>query len=152
MTRFSLLWLKMMWNIYRTRCTLSNKFPSINEAFNLSKKKVNFELDLQQDAYVRLNALYHISKLLSEFGSIENTFPILLTSAAKTFPLLTAVLIDSWESQANEFNSSSSSHANETISIITLCYRWSLINWQWSAPCNRKGLKASSKHTVGVSR
>lgn len=131
-----------------------------NEAFKLSKKKVNFELDAQQDAYVRLNALYHISKLLSEFGSIEDTFPKVLTSSAKTFPLLTAVLIDNWEgkpkttiwhseladhqqviaatlnareaysffkgttsqqssdlstqsAESNEFNSSSSSHANE---------------------------------------
>lgn len=68
-----------------------------NESFKISRNKVTFELDQQQDAYVRLNALYHISKLLSHFGSVEATFPKILTSAAKTFPLRTAVLIDNWE-------------------------------------------------------
>lgn len=68
-----------------------------NSSYRASQKKVNFELELQQDAYVRLNSLYHISKLLAEFGSVESTFPKILTSAAKTFPLFTAVLIDNWE-------------------------------------------------------
>lgn len=68
-----------------------------NLAYKLSRQKVSFELEEQENAYVRLNALYTISKLLSEFGSIEATFPVILASAAKTFPLLTAVLVDNWE-------------------------------------------------------
>ena len=45
----------------------------------------------------RLRTLYAVSKLLSNIVNVETSFSEILTSAAESFPLLTAVLIEHWE-------------------------------------------------------
>jgi signal transduction histidine kinase len=47
--------------------------------------------------YSRLKILYGISKILSNFVSIEESFPEILTLGSEGFPLLTAILIEHWE-------------------------------------------------------
>jgi signal transduction histidine kinase len=51
----------------------------------------------QVHEYERLKAIYKVSKLLSTFVSVEETFPKILDLTSKVFPLLTAVLIEHWE-------------------------------------------------------
>jgi signal transduction histidine kinase len=46
----------------------------------------------------RLKTLYKISKLLSKFEDIEKSFSEIVYSAVESFPLLTVVLIEHWES------------------------------------------------------
>lgn len=65
-------------------------------SYETSKKTVHDGLTLQEKAYDRLNALYQISNLLSTIDSIEDLFPQILTAGARTFPILTAVLVDNW--------------------------------------------------------
>ncbi len=55
------------------------------------------KLEDEGESYRRLKNLYGISKLLSTFKTIDETFPQILQITSKTFPLLTAVLIEHWE-------------------------------------------------------
>ncbi|HXH31933.1 MAG TPA: ATP-binding protein [Bacteriovoracaceae bacterium] len=48
-------------------------------------------------AHQRLRTLYSISKLLSVFTTVEESFTKIIMTASKSFPLLTAVLIENWE-------------------------------------------------------
>ena len=57
-----------------------------------------FEINLNEN-HKRLRTLYAVSKLLSNIVNIEESFFEILTSAAESFPLLTVVLIDHWESK-----------------------------------------------------
>ena len=45
----------------------------------------------------RLRTLYAVSKLLANFQDIDKSFSEIISSAAESFPLLTAVLVDNWE-------------------------------------------------------
>lgn len=56
----------------------------------------NYEANPSKN-YERLRTLYAVSKLLSNFESVENSFPEILTATSVSFPLLTAVLIEDWE-------------------------------------------------------
>lgn len=47
-------------------------------------------------AYARLKILYGISKYLSNFESIEKSFPQIVSSCAEVFPLKTVILIEHW--------------------------------------------------------
>jgi signal transduction histidine kinase len=58
-------------------------------------------LSWQERAYERLKTLYKISKHLSQFISVEDSIPKMLTLASESFPLLTAVLIDNWGVKTN---------------------------------------------------
>lgn len=51
--------------------------------------------------YDRLKTLYSISKLLSKFVSIEETFPQIFRSVNDSIPLLSAVIIEHWERVPN---------------------------------------------------
>lgn len=48
----------------------------------------------RERAHQRLIHLFEISKLLSQFDTVENTLPAIISVASKTLPLLTAVLIE----------------------------------------------------------
>jgi hypothetical protein len=47
--------------------------------------------------YARLKTLYSISKKLSIFKNVEESFAEVLQCAAESFPLTSAVLIEHWE-------------------------------------------------------
>lgn len=47
--------------------------------------------------YERLKTLYLISKKLSTFKSVDESFPEIVNCAAESFPLMSAVLIEHWE-------------------------------------------------------
>jgi len=89
-------------------------------SYGFSQQKVHDELVLQEDAYNRLNALYQISKLLSTFESVEDTFPKILTCGAKTFPLLTAVLVNNWENKTKTTIWHSEAATHEQVVSATL--------------------------------
>jgi len=63
-------------------------------SYGSSQQRIHEDLDTQESAFNRLDALYQISKHLATFLSVEESFPHILACASKTFPLLTAVLID----------------------------------------------------------
>ncbi len=74
-----------------------------SDSFSLNQQKKSKATDddvtWQERAYDRLKILYRISKLLSSFDSVEETFPKIVALAAETFPLATVVLIDNWRSR-----------------------------------------------------
>jgi signal transduction histidine kinase len=61
------------------------------------EKVIGPEDNPNQDEYTRLKTLYLISKKLSTFKSIDESFGEIVSCASESFPLLTAVLIEHWE-------------------------------------------------------
>lgn len=55
------------------------------------------ESDYQYNDNERLKTLYSISKKLSVFRNVEESFSDIVTCAASSFPLMSAVLIEHWE-------------------------------------------------------
>lgn len=53
--------------------------------------------DSHKNDLERLKTLYSISKKLASFKSVTESFPDIVTSAAQSFPLKSAVLIEHWE-------------------------------------------------------
>src|SRR3989344_2709202 len=89
-------------------------------SYSHSQQRIHNDLNLQEHAYARLNALFQISKLLSTFLSDEETFPQILTVVSKTFPLLTAVLVDDWEKKTKTAIWHSDSAVHEQVVSATL--------------------------------
>ncbi len=54
-------------------------------------------MNQSQTELERLKTLYSISKKLSVFTRVEESFPDIVASAAESFPLTSAVLIEHWE-------------------------------------------------------
>ena len=51
------------------------------------------------EAYIRLKALYGISKQLASFENVDKSFPKILKLADVTFPIATAILVECGPSQ-----------------------------------------------------
>ncbi|MFA6238043.1 MAG: HAMP domain-containing sensor histidine kinase [Bacteriovorax sp.] len=89
------------------------------DSFNLTKdnrqRDGQISFTWQEHAYERLKVLYGIGKILTSNDNIEKTFPETLSLCARTFPFLTAILMEGRGEKLNSIVWNSENSTDEQI-------------------------------------